>query len=191
MQHFLRRIYMQGRRVIWCLCWLLHLRMIFDSSNLQCRWCLGLWGWREMEAEDCFAISRKVIATGPCEWGRAEIQRTPGVAGMEFQPHIWKDNRLCALQKIHGNTFLCVCITNGCQVLKKHMLILRWLPWRRAVSLRHRCVGSRWNNLGGVKVISLSWKSAAEALTHLFSRWFSLQLTTGLWLPLAEGVRGS
>lgn len=94
------------RRVILCLCWLLHLRTIFDSSNLQCRWRLGLWGWREMEAEDCFAISRKVIATGPCEWGRAEIQRTPGVAGMEFQPHIWKDNRLRALQKSHGNCFL-------------------------------------------------------------------------------------
>lgn len=69
---------------------------------------LGRWSWREMEAGDCFAISRKVIAIGRCEWGGAEIQRTPGVTGMEFQPHIWKDNRLCALQKIPGNIFLWV-----------------------------------------------------------------------------------
>lgn len=52
------------------------------------------------------------------------------------------------------------------------MLILCWLPCCRAVSLRHVCVGLRWNNLGGIKVISLSWKSEAEAHTHLFSRCF-------------------
>lgn len=145
MQHFLKLMCMQGKHMISCLCWLLHSRMIFDLSNLQCRWCLGRWGRREMEAEDCFAISRKVIATGHCEWGRAEIRRTPGDTGMEFQPHIWKDNRLCALQKIPGNIFLCV---NNKEVpsMKKRMLILCWLPWHSAVSLRHRCVSSQWNN---------------------------------------------